>query len=232
MPDGAPDVSSVSTMMSEMTETKRKYELKDRALKQEQTRARIVDALVELHESVGASRTTVTEVARRAGVNRMTVYKHFATEADMVVACTSHWTELHPPPDVEAWVGVRDPDQRLHAALRELYAYYRQTQAMWSTAYRDAALVEALGTIMDETWFPLLDRAVEILAGGRPVRGRRRGRLVAALRLAVDFPTWRTLTASGLADADAADVAAAFVAAAPGDVMVGRERQSSPDRAA
>lgn len=221
-------------MMIEMAATRRKYELKDRALRQEQTRARIVDALVELHESVGASRTTVTEVARRAGVNRMTVYKHFATEADMVVACTSHWIELHPPPDVEAWIGVRDPDQRLRNALGELYAYYRQTQAMWSTAYRDAPLVEALGSVMGETWFPLLERAVEILAGGRAVRGRRRGRLVAALRLAVDFPTWRTLTASGLADADAADVAAAFVAA--GVLVPGRaarrERQSSPDRAA
>ena len=86
-----------------MAETKRKYELKDRARKQEQTRARIIDALIELHETVGAARTTVTEVARRAGINRMTVYQHFPTEADMVTACTTHWIELHPPPDVQAW---------------------------------------------------------------------------------------------------------------------------------
>jgi hypothetical protein len=33
------------------------------------------------------------------------------------------------------------------------------------------------------------------------------------LRLVVDFPTWRTLTDSGLGDPDAAAVAAAFVAA-------------------
>ncbi len=193
---------------------KRKYELKDRARKQEQTRARIVDALIELHETVGAARTTVTEVARRAGVNRMTVYKHFPTEGEMVVACTSHWIELHPPPDVEAWAAIADPDERLGEALGQLYGYYRRTQGMWTTAYRDAALVESLGAVMDATWFPLLDRAVELLAAGRGLRGRRRERLLGALRLAVDFPTWRTLTSSGLGDGGAADVAATFVAAA------------------
>jgi AcrR family transcriptional regulator len=143
----------------------------------------------------------------------MTVYNHFATEAEMVIACTSHWIQLHPPPDVEAWTRIRDPQQRLAAALRELYAYYRETQAMWTTAYRDVALVESLGEIMDRTWFALLERAVEVLAAGRGLRGRRRARVIGALRLAIDFPTWRTLTGSGLGDRDAAVVAAAFVAA-------------------
>lgn len=207
--------------MSQPT-TKRKYELKDRARKQEQTRARIVDALIELHETVGAARTTVTEVARLAGVNRMTVYKHFATEAEMVEACTSHWIELHPPPDVREWAAISDPDERLHAALGELYAYYRRTQAMWSTSYRDAALVEPLGMIMERTWFAFLAHAVEVLTAGRGARGRRRERLLGGLRLAVDFPTWRTLTSSGLADPDAAGVAAAFVAAAAGTAASGR----------
>ncbi len=204
--------SSVIILLIEMS-SKRKYELKDRARTQEQTRRRIVDALIELHETVGAARTTVTEVARRSGVNRMTVYKHFPTEADMVTACTSHWIELHPPPDVEAWSAIADPGERTSIALGELYGYYRRTEAMWTTAYRDAALVESLGAIMDATWFALLDRAVDVLAAGRGLRGRRRGRVRGALRLAVDFPTWRSLTASDLGDRDAADVAATFVAA-------------------
>jgi AcrR family transcriptional regulator len=193
---------------------KRKYELKDRARKQEETRARIVAALIELHESVGAARTTVTDVASIAGVNRMTVYKHFATEAEMVEACTSHWIELHPPPDAQAWAAIRDPDERLAVALAELYAYYRTTQAMWSTAYRDAALVESLGAIMDRTWFTYLASSAEILIAGRAARARRRKRLIAALRLALDFPTWRTLTASGLDDADAAGLAIGIVTSA------------------
>jgi AcrR family transcriptional regulator len=194
----------------------RRYEQRERARLHEETRQRIIDALIELHETVGAARTTVVEVARRAGVGRMTVYNHFPTEADMVTACTSHWIERHPPPDVEAWRQIADPGERLERALAELHAYYRQTRAMWSTAYRDAQLVESLGRIMDTTWFELLDRAVEVLAAGWRVRGARRRRLSGALRLALDFPTWRTLTDEGLDDTEAATVAAAFVKASVG----------------
>jgi AcrR family transcriptional regulator len=206
-------------MHNEMSETTRRYQQRERARRHRETRQRIVDALIELHETVGAAQTTVVEVARRAGVGRMTVYNHFPTEAEMVAACTSHWITLHPPPDVEAWMRVADPDERLSAALGELYAYYRETQAMWTTAYRDARLVESLGEIMDATWFALLDRAVEALAAGRGLRGNRRRRVVGALRLVLDFPTWRTLTRSGLSDADAAEVAAAFVAASAGPAV-------------
>jgi AcrR family transcriptional regulator len=195
---------------------RRRYELKERARKQAETRLRIVEALVELHETVGASRASVGEVARRAGVNRMTVYNHFATEAEMVEACTSHWIERHPPPDPAAWARVGDPEQRLERALAELYPYYRETAAMWTTAYRDAPLVPALGEIMDRTWFALLDAAVDALAAGRGARGRAGTRLRAALRLAVDFPTWRTLTAAGLSDGEAARVGCGLVRRLPG----------------
>ena len=203
-------------MPNEMPET-RKYEQRERARKHQETRRRIVDALIELHETVGAAQTTVVEVAHLAGVGRMTVYNHFPTEADMVAACTSHWIERHPPPAIEVWRRIRDPDERLVVALGELYAYYRDTQAMWTTAYRDAGVVESLGEIMDGTWFALLDRAVDVLAAGRGRRGRRGQRITGALRLVVDFPTWRTLTGSGLTDSDAAGVAASFVAASAGE---------------
>lgn len=204
--------SSFIIVSTQMRPT-RKYEQRERARKHAATRQRIIDALIELHETVGAAQTTVVEVARRAGVGRMTVYNHFPTEADMVVACTSHWITQHPPPDLDAWTEIGDPDERLSTALDDLYVYYRQTQAMWTTAYRDAQLVDSLGKVMESTWFALLDRAVSVLAGGRGLRGARKRRVVGALRLVVDFPTWRTLTASGLTDHDAAAVGAAFVAA-------------------
>jgi AcrR family transcriptional regulator len=191
----------------------RRYEQRARARKHDETRQRIVDALIELHESVGAAQTTVVEVARRAGVGRMTVYNHFPTEADMVVACTSHWIAEHPPPDVDAWARIADPDERLGTALGELYEYYRETQAMWTTAYRDAQLVESLGGVMESSWFALLDRAVAVLAAGRGLRGGRKRRVLGALRLVVDFPTWRTLSVSGVANVDAATIGAAFISA-------------------
>ena len=50
----------------------RKYELKQRALSQSETRRRIVDATVELHTSLGPAQTTISAIAERAGVQRPT----------------------------------------------------------------------------------------------------------------------------------------------------------------
>jgi AcrR family transcriptional regulator len=69
---------------------KRKYELKARADRQAETRRRITEATVALHEEVGPARTTVTEVARRAGVTRLTVYNNFPEERELFAACQGH----------------------------------------------------------------------------------------------------------------------------------------------
>ena len=49
-----------------------------------------------LHGSVGPSRTTITAVAERAGVQRQTVYRHFATEEDLFAACSGHFAATAP----------------------------------------------------------------------------------------------------------------------------------------
>ena len=71
------------------TET-RKYELKARAESQRETRERITEAAAELHEEIGVARTTVAEIARRAGVQRLTVYNHFPELSDLLPACSAH----------------------------------------------------------------------------------------------------------------------------------------------
>jgi AcrR family transcriptional regulator len=109
---------------------KRKYELKARAEKQADTRRRITEATVALHEEVGPARTTVTEVARRAGVTRLTVYNNFPEERDLFAACQGYWLELHPPPAL-------DPSQGAEAVLRLLYAWYRETARMAENVRRD-----------------------------------------------------------------------------------------------
>ena len=62
---------------------KRKYELKARAESQARTRERIVQATMELHKEVGPAKTTVAEIARRAGVQRLTVYNHFPEDVEL-----------------------------------------------------------------------------------------------------------------------------------------------------
>src|ERR1700712_1555470 len=109
---------------------KRKYELKARAEAQEETRRRITEATVGLHLEVGPAKTTISEVAKRAGVQRLTVYNNFPDESSLLGACSAHYTAQPPPPDPAAWASVRDPGRRARAALSALYAYYRETEAM------------------------------------------------------------------------------------------------------
>src|SRR4051812_3966976 len=95
---------------------KRKYELKARAASQEDTRRRITEATVGLHMEVGPAKTTISEVAKRAGVQRLTVYNNFPDEASLLGACAAHYNAGHPPPDPASWMGVRDPARRGRAA--------------------------------------------------------------------------------------------------------------------
>ena len=54
---------------------------------------------MELHKEVGPAKTTVAEIARRAGVQRLTVYNHFPEDVELFAACQAHWIGLHPQPD-------------------------------------------------------------------------------------------------------------------------------------
>ena len=155
----------------------------------------------------------MSAVAERAGVERRTLYRHFPTEADLFAACSTHYFTANPWPDLGSWRAIRDPHQRLEHALDELYAYYERTEPMFSNVLRDAELVD----FARDAVVPLhtyLEEAAEILAVGRPVRGRRRHLLVGALRHALAFSTWQSLTASGIARADAAMLVTALVEAA------------------
>src|SRR4051794_25356629 len=120
--------------------------MKERAVKQAETRRRIVEATLELHREVGPALTTVSEVARRAGVGRVTVYNNFPDDTALLTACAEQWEA---PPDPGAWKKVRDPDERLKAALAELYDYYRANEAMLTNVDRDAALVPALAAVIE-----------------------------------------------------------------------------------
>src|SRR6185436_8397245 len=91
----------------------RRYELKRRAERQDETRQRIVDATIELHQTIGAAQTTVSEIAKRAGVGRVTVYRHFPDEETLFYTCSGHYFSQHPFPNVEHWREITDPLERL-----------------------------------------------------------------------------------------------------------------------
>src|SRR6476620_2847807 len=159
----------------------REYRKNKRADKEEETRQRIVEAAVALHQAVGADAATVTAIAERAGVGRVTLYRHFPDERTLYSACTGHYFRQNPPPDPQPWAKIADPDQRARTALAELYAFYGRTEKMLWRAEPDAAT------------YP-------VLAG----RGEADDpRIRAAAGHAVAFSTWHSLArGQALADDD------------------------------
>lgn len=184
----------------------RKYELRQRAQSQAETRQRIVEATVELHGSVGPARTTISAIAARAGVQRLTVYRHFPDERSLFQACSGHWADKHPVPDHAAWTAVADPEERMRIALREIYAYFRTTESMTANVRRDLPQMRTIQEIAASR-APYWEAVRTVLDRGWPARGRRRERVRAVIGHAVEFETWRSLVRhQGLDDAEAAEI--------------------------
>jgi AcrR family transcriptional regulator len=197
-----------------MSVKKRSYRMRQRADGQAATRLRITESAVELHQTLGPSQTTMAAVAERAGVQRSTLYRHFADETALFAACSAHWYARHPPPDVRRWRDIPDPGERLVAALTELYAWYRGTGTMLDALIRDEQLVPAVGQRF-VAFHERLDRAHDLLLAGRGIRGTRRANVSALIGLALKFESWRSLCReSGLEDRPAAELMATLVAAA------------------
>jgi AcrR family transcriptional regulator len=185
----------------------RKYELKKRAERQEDTRRRIVDAAIQLHRTKGPARTTFSDVAALAGVQRHTLYRHFPDERVLGLACSGHFFETHVPPDPDAWAGIADPGERLRLGLTELYGWYERTEDMFSCVFRDAEVDPLTRELVELRGAEPMSRVRSALAEGLG-RGRR---VQAALDLALDFHAWRRLWASGLDAVEAADLMAGAV---------------------
>ena len=195
----------------------RKYTQKRRAEQQSETRRRIVEAAYALHGEIGPARTSIKAIAERAGVERLTVYRHFGDEGEIFAACSAHFQAEIPPPDPAAWAGITDPAARLRAALLAFYDYYRRGEDVIAKAQRDAQALPALAAVL-APWGRFVEMVREDLEAAWPVDGAARPRLAAAIGHALRFETWRSLAHDeGLDDAAAADLMVDFarVAAAP-----------------
>jgi AcrR family transcriptional regulator len=196
-----------------MPDKTRSYRMQRRAESQLQTRRRITESAVELHGTVGPSRTSISAVAARAGVRRSTVYRHFPDEEALFDACSAHWAAANPPPELGAWSTIDNPDVRLRVALGELYAFYRRTEPMLDNLFRDEITVP----LVQERFAAFrgyLAAARDTLMAGRKLRGAARRRTHAALGHAIAFSTWKSLVREqGLNDTDAGVLVRVLVAA-------------------
>ena len=166
--------------------------MKRRAERVQETRRRITEAAVELHQTVGPARTTVSAVAEKAGVQRHTYYAHFPELKNLYQACMGHYVERNPVPEPSSWADVTDAEERLRVALSEVYAYYSGNEAMVSNVLRDAAL----DPIVQETivsFYQYWETVRDIIADAYEASGQQRAALLGAIALAQDFQTWHTL---------------------------------------
>jgi AcrR family transcriptional regulator len=177
----------------------RKYELRHRAEGAAETRRRIVETVVGMHVAVGPAATTISEVARRAGVRRQTVYNHFPGERELFAACSAHWRALHPAPDPSSWRDLRQ-------GLRELYAWFRETAPMTANVLRDAEVLPALREVLEPGRSAYLASVRDALVVGRSRRVK------AAVTVATDFQVWRSL--EQLPDDEAVELMAGLIESA------------------
>ena len=168
---------------------KRRYELKERARRQAETRRRIVEAAVDLHTSIGPARTSISAIAERAGVERHTVYAHFPTEDELFQACSGHWRARHPLPDPADWATIADPAAQLRTALDGLYGWYELVEDDLATLIRDSTVHGLTGELQRER-----TRALEHVQSTLSRAWPRRKGVRAAIGHAVEFETWRSLT--------------------------------------
>lgn len=170
----------------------RKYRKRVRAEQEEETRSRIVQATVDLHQTIGGPQTSIRAIAERAGVERATVYRHFPNERELLRACTSHYVGQHPPPNPENWAAIEEPRLRLEGALREIYAYHWQTEPMSARAVIDVPQMPTLREAL-APMFAYWRQVRDILAAGWSDDPDCARLIAGAIGHACAFKTWQSL---------------------------------------
>ena len=165
------------------------YRMVKRAEQVDETRKRIVAATVELHGTVGPAKTTVSAIAEKAGVTRVTVYRHFPDEDALFTACTAHWAAGRRMPDLDGWRAIPTPETRVAAALADLYRFFQEAEPMLTLTTRDR---EALPAFVRQRTQQTTETQVDVLLEAWPSSQRTKRRRALAGH-AMSFATWRSL---------------------------------------
>jgi AcrR family transcriptional regulator len=184
-----------------MTMKRRTYQLGRRAESAEETRRRLVQATFELHGEQGIVATTMKQIADRAGVGVGTVYHHFRTLDDTIVACGEMVMAMYPPPTEAIFGGVPTMKQRLAILARALFAHLDKVG--FDMVRADGDRLPVIRTFVDEE---LAHRIALMRAALAPFAvDRDQIRVAAAL---LDIGIYRALQGAGLSLDQAAETIA------------------------
>lgn len=119
---------------------RRRYTMSSRAEAIEQTRRRILEATIQIHDEQGMADAKWEEIARRAGVSLSTLYRHFPSNDELIAACGRLVFEELPPPDPAQAAEVfaeLDGAERLAQLVKVVFGYYELTHPMMEMVRRD-----------------------------------------------------------------------------------------------
>ncbi len=174
---------------------RRPYRLGRRAETSDETRQRLVEATFLLHGERGIAGTSMKDIAERAGVSVGTVYHHFPSYGDAIVACGAYTSEHVPAPTAAIFSGAAGRDERVARLARALFDYYERVPALDSVR-RDRQLSPALDGFARGEARNRRQLAAEAVGADGPAA------LVAAL---LDLDAYRALRREGFGTAEAAE---------------------------
>ena len=186
----------------------RKYSMDRRSATVDETRRRIVEATMALHDEQGILATSMQDIAARADVALGTVYRHFPTIEDLVPACGGRNFELNPPPNRAVFAGLPTRAERARALIAAYYAHYALHPRMFEIGMAEAEKLPALAAFMDDGKAHLLRLVTEAIAP--TPSGADAFKLAVAL---CSFSSWQALTQAGFSSDAAAALASAILTA-------------------
>jgi len=133
------------------------------------TRDRILDAAIEQFMAIGIRRASVGDIAKRAGVGRMTVYRRFPQREELITAAVLREARRELREVSEPLAAIEDPEQRLVELLTRTIR-----------AVVDQPLLARLRVTEPE------DVALRVTSGSGPLLALGRGFLASYLRAEVD----------------------------------------------
>lgn len=183
---------------------RRRYKLGRRAETAGETKRRIVEATFALHSELGIAETSMKDIAERAGVSIGTVYHHFPSYTDAVIACGAYVAANRPAPTAAVFEGAATRRDRIARLARAVFEYYERVPALDSVR-RDRHLVAELDAFAREEERNRRALAADAVGAGGPFA------LFAAL---LDIDVYRSLQRQGFGTAEAADRVAAMISLA------------------
>ena len=163
------------------------------------TNSRILEAAKELHAERGVLGTSWQDIAKRAAVSPVTVYRHFRSLTELIPACARSFVDSVVPLGEEdaraAFAELTSPIERLEMLIRDDCACYQRGREWFHAAMRECDLVPELGAVVSaqQATLAILIRAA--LEDHDPSE-----ELVSALQAVIDFPFWRALIQAGVAE--------------------------------